>query len=117
MQQMMTKERLEPLFCQCPGKTGVSGTRLHKHEVIDGIDYYTCQACGSRKRRRGPVRREFEERLDAVLFMEDKPKQYKPEGTTHKTAEGAHRPDKGTEFTQMEPDHKFLLKADAHKLA
>lgn len=62
-----------------------------------------------------------EDRIDEVFGLiyeaADEPVKYKPENTTKKkSAEGAHRPDKGTEFHQLKYDDQFKTKDDYHKL-
>lgn len=73
----------------------------------------TCVLCGATKihKRAGAKQMNFEHRIDAALGLnEDSPKKPKLDGEKKKSTEGAHRPDKGAEYTQMKTDEKFKHK-------
>jgi hypothetical protein len=54
--------------------------------------------------------------LGLIRESDDSPVPPKLDGKKKKSAEGAHRPDKGTEYTQMELDTQFSHKADERKI-
>ena len=79
----------------------------------------TCQICGSigHKKRVSPAMAKLAEELDKVFMLtEDEPRKIKPEGTAHTSAEGAHRPDKGTKFIELKIDAEFSHKTQEHSL-
>lgn len=85
--------------------------RTTRHTIRSG-DLY-CSSCGMKK-----MKKSFEDKLREALGLinEDSPVQFKHEGLNQKSAEGAHRPDKGVEFIQMKYDDKFLTKAETDNL-
>ena len=80
----------------------------------------TCQVCGAighKKKKVSPTMAKLAEELNRVfLLTEDEPPKIKPEGTTHTSAEGAHRPDKGTKFIQMKLDMEFSHKTQERSI-
>lgn len=109
---MLPKSRKEMnRYCQpCRATT--------KH--VEGETTTVCQRCGIIKhhvraipRKAEPVK--VEDRIaEALGLLEstDSPKPYKHEGEQKKSAEGAHRPDKGTKFVQLPYDDQFEHKDD-----
>lgn len=86
---------------------------------VEGETTTVCQRCGSIKHHRRTIPRAepvtTEDRIaEALGLLEsaDSPKAYKPEGEQKKSAEGAHRPDKGTKFVQLPYDDQFEHKDD-----
>ena len=97
-------------YCPC-GNNRRGGTT--KHKVSAGGSTLTCQECGSIKhKQRRPVMAALERELNRVLFLEDEPPKVKINGTQHTSAAGAHRPDKGTKFTQLKIDNEFSHKSN-----
>jgi hypothetical protein len=80
---------------------------------------YACQRCGSVKH---PTRQypKVEDRIAAALGLlseeSDTPHEYEVEGEHMTSAEGAHRPDKGTKFVQLKYDDQFEHKEDYYTL-
>ena len=52
--------------------------------------------------------KDFSRSLDEALGIDSNKKNlFKPDGVKKKSAKGPHRPDNGTDYTQLTPDRSF----------
>ena len=97
--------------------------------VSSQVDNLYCARCGKTTRHKkvgdqyecpcGAVKKAIARRLDEALGLvesADKPVMFKHEGLRKKSQAGAHRFDKGVDYSQMEFDGKWGTKSKQDKL-